>query len=983
VITPRRTRLIRAADLRAWRRIIQLVDDGDRDRVILVSNRAGAEQLSPGGAGARALTREELYQHLHNRLFDAPRLLTGFEREAIAQAAALEGSRDVPDLTFRIRPTLVAEILRFYDQLKRQSQTVTRFAELIVAALGTSGDDRGADRMLRQTRFIERTLLGYERRLEASGALDEHLLRRQLIADAGSRPLRHIVVTVADWIAEPNGLFVADFDLLTRLPGLEMIDVICTETLLGSGFHQRLHEWLPGIEEVAGTAIGGDPPAVRPVLRIPAGSPPEQPWFVRRDREEELVAIARLHGTLAGTRSAPPPESPAETAGQLALDFDSASRAGTGRVAVVYKRPLPYLYLAPPTLGAAGIRYHTADALPLAAEPTAAALDLVFDAVETGFSRESLIALLRTPHFSLTAAAFTPAEIRRLDYRLTELRYLGDRGVLETLVTGWTDPQTRAVAQAALAIASRLASVAAEGSASSMLNRLGKVLGEIWRAAEPSPYTAREERARSAIDHLLAGLAAAYAHHHDPDWTFPDLAATVRRALQETTFAVTGDRSPHAGHAELFLIDDQAARYGEFEHMHIVGLIENDWPERTPRNIFYPASLLKALGWPSEQDRRAAADAQLLDLLGSASQSVSVSVVTLEDDALVTRSVQLDEIPRARLATVVEDDDAHEVFADDVVAVADRLSGQPGHWVKLRTGRPSFDEPPFHGRSGPTGGTEWSISALETYLDCPFKFFARNVLKLEEEPEDEEVVDPRRQGQFVHAVFEEFFRVWQKSGHGAITAANIDSARALFESVVESQLERSPLSDAEAALERTRLLGSPAASGLGEAVFRMEAERPVAVVERLLEFPVGGEVAVPCDAGPRTVTLRGKADRIDLLDDGTFRLIDYKLGWPPDRSRALQLPMYGLLAEQRLRHHGGRGFVLGEAAYLAFKGPRRVVPLFTTAAQRADVMAKAQDRLVRALEGIGRGDFPPSPDDVYRCETCAFAAVCRKDYVDS
>jgi len=57
-----------------------------------------------------------------------------------------------------------------------------------------------------------------------------------------------------------------------------------------------------------------------------------------------------------------------------------------------------------------------------------------------------------------------------------------------------------------------------------------------------------------------------------------------------------------------------------------------------------------------------------------------------------------------------------------------------------------------------------SVSAIETYLDCPFKFFAQHVLKLEEEPEDEEVMDPRRQGQFVHDVFERFFAAWQNAG---------------------------------------------------------------------------------------------------------------------------------------------------------------------------------------------------------------------------
>jgi len=88
-----------------------------------------------------------------------------------------------------------------------------------------------------------------------------------------------------------------------------------------------------------------------------------------------------------------------------------------------------------------------------------------------------------------------------------------------------------------------------------------------------------------------------------------------------------------------------------------------------------------------------------------------------------------------------------------------------------------------------------------------------------------------------------------------------------------------------------------------------------------------------------------------------------------------------LCAEQSLPAHEGRPWQLGEAAYLAFKGPRRVVPLFGSDVDRAKVLADAQQRLVDALDAIGRGEFPPTPDDVWRCDTCSFAAVCRKDYV--
>jgi CRISPR/Cas system-associated exonuclease Cas4 (RecB family) len=78
---------------------------------------------------------------------------------------------------------------------------------------------------------------------------------------------------------------------------------------------------------------------------------------------------------------------------------------------------------------------------------------------------------------------------------------------------------------------------------------------------------------------------------------------------------------------------------------------------------------------------------------------------------------------------------------------------------------------------------------------------------------------------------------------------------------------------------------------------------------------------------------------------------------------------------------GPRHWTLGEAAYLAFKGPRRVVPLFSSTEERDTVLQAAATRLTNTIDAIERGEFPPTPDDVFRCESCSFAAVCRKDYV--
>ena len=963
MITRRRTRLVRVPDLHAFRHSIgSLKADSCQltavskhpEPLVVVPTRGAARQLlrtleSAGGADRPdAVTRDQLYDRLHARLPEPPPRLSAFEREVIAQAAARDARAAVSDLPFRLRPGLVTEILRFYDLLRRQSQQVQRFEELIEQQLtGHMGTDPGADRLLQQTRFLAETFRGYERRASAASALDEHSLRARLMAQAAAEPIRHVIVAVADWIADPNGLYVADFDLLTRIQGLEALDIVATDALLGSGFHERLHTWLPGLEEVS---MGSALPGVRPALVTPA-DPAGRLWFTRRDREEELIAAARH---IKRDRGAAP------------ID----------RVAVVFKRPLPYLYLAQDTLGAAGIPYQISDALPLASEPTAAALDLIVDLVASGFSRVAIVSLLRSPHFQF---AITRQEISALDRGLSDARYLGDIARLEDIAIRNTADQMRRPLTVALDTARPLTPLAKTRSASRQLRDLTSFFETHARPLEDDdPLADRERRARAAILDALGRLAAAYATHDDPVWTIDDLAGAVRRWIEEETFI------PAAGSHGAHLVDDEAARFGAFDDITIVGVIEGDWPERPRRNIFYPSNLMKALGWPSEKDRRAAEEARFLDLLSSAAQRVTLSTVTLDDEALVEPSSLLDEVPRARLSAEASPANGPaRVFLDEALTldpvVAGVLTGEARGWAEMRPGRSPHDAPDFHGAVGVQTPRKWSVSALETYLGCPFRFFAQHILRLEEEPDDEEVMDPRRQGLFVHEVFEKFFETWQAQGRGAITPENLGDARDLFGVVVDRQLDR--LSSAEAGLERTRLLGSPAAAGLGEAVLRMEAERPVAVVERLLEHSLTGPLTIQTESGTRVVELKGKADRVDLLADGTFRVIDYKLGWPPNRARALQLPIYSLCVEQQLAGRAGRSWTLGEAVYLAFKGPRRVVPLFTTAAERADVLSRAQVRLADTIDKIERGDFPPTPDDVYRCETCSFSAVCRKDYV--
>jgi ATP-dependent helicase/DNAse subunit B len=181
------------------------------------------------------------------------------------------------------------------------------------------------------------------------------------------------------------------------------------------------------------------------------------------------------------------------------------------------------------------------------------------------------------------------------------------------------------------------------------------------------------------------------------------------------------------------------------------------------------------------------------------------------------------------------------------------------------------------------------------------------------------------------------------------------------------------------------LLGSAVDPGIAHRVFAMEASRATRITERLLEFPLEGEFVFRSkDGASRTVALNAKTDRIDVLADGTIRVIDYKSKNTPDLKVALQLPIYARLAREMLGHSRGMSLTLSEALYLSFEGDKAVVPLRPPRGQTLDdVIADAEDRALRALDRISAGQFPVQPQKKSMCGPCSFRAVCRLEIVEA
>jgi hypothetical protein len=338
VISPRRTSLIRVPDLAAFRStltdsILSLTPGAAADTFVIVPTRAAGEQLRRT-VEERALkeagdvfgwplvgTRAELYDELATRLPSLPARLSAFEREVMLAGVGRDLADEGLDAPFQLRPALVAEILGLYEHIRRLGRSVEDFTRNLLLELEPEVDvDRGARQLLQQTVFLDAVFRGYESRMAGDDRLDEHALRARLIDAESPRPLQRVVVTVADRIADPDGLWPADFDLLTRLPGLGQLEIVTTESALAAGLLERLHAALPELDQIRSP----HPPRPAPRLVVPPVESPadaEVFCFTYRDREEELGAIAR---------------------------FLRSGRHGVPlhRTAIVVQRPLPYVYLA-------------------------------------------------------------------------------------------------------------------------------------------------------------------------------------------------------------------------------------------------------------------------------------------------------------------------------------------------------------------------------------------------------------------------------------------------------------------------------------------------------------------------------------------------------------------------------------------------------------------------------------------------------------
>lgn len=338
-----------------------------------------------------------------------------------------------------------------------------------------------------------------------------------------------------------------------------------------------------------------------------------------------------------------------------------------------------------------------------------------------------------------------------------------------------------------------------------------------------------------------------------------------------------------------------------FDQLWIMGMDDKVWPPSSGPNPFLPVRLQRRLNLPQCSPKR---ELEFAKLLVSRMQSQAPDVVVSNPN----RVGDLDLRPSPLFVDLLEKSEAE-------------LGGVPypkyTEELRLSSCMETIEdhEAPRWDGSETRGGT-----AIFSYqAACPFRAFGQ--IRLGADAQD--VVQPGLsaldRGLLIHRVLE---RVWARlKSHARLMSTDQSRLAALVGMTADAVIKE--LSGRRRALRQPRFAAIEQSRLQRLVVEWLELEKsrkPFSVLRReeKRRVRVGG-----IDIGIR-------ADRVDVLEDGTLVVIDYKTGlngpskWEGDRPDEPQLPLYAITAESEL---SGLFFGSLKTGKVGFSGLAAVVGL--------------------------------------------------------
>jgi len=293
--------------------------------------------------------------------------------------------------------------------------------------------------------------------------------------------------------------------------------------------------------------------------------------------------------------------------------------------------------------------------------------------------------------------------------------------------------------------------------------------------------------------------------------------------------------------------------------------------------------------------------------------------------------------------------------------------------------------PQWWGREKERG---FSAHALETYVKCPFQFFASRMLNLEylEEPELSWGISPDRKGYLYHLILYQAYLplLGQKSRRGGTDRIDEVAVQDAFQSFEGDNPPGFPLiwqMTKEEISQNIRMVIS----------WDTERMRPEGLLPVRLEAEL--DATVDLGEGLGKMLFRGRVDRVDEKREDRslhLKIVDYKSGSGPPvalkletrmkRGISLQPAIYFLIVRDSLFNREKEEEFSGDFSfwYITGKGDEEG-PLMQhiSYSEFINNLDTYINPLKYCLNSIRQGFFFINPNDWY-CRGCNFSAICRK-----
>jgi double-strand break repair protein AddB len=605
-----------------------------------------------------------------------------------------------------------------------------------------------------------------------------------------------------------------------------------------------------------------------------------------------------------------------------------------------------------------GLAIDDSAGVPVARTLPGAFLDLVLNAVAENFAPPALMALLKHP---LTLLGRRPWEIRRAARAL-------ERGAFRDVYVGEGLGGARSAIEAPPIEPSRRRHTLKPYERDAVFS----LIADLEAAFAPLTAWFAEDAAHSAAELAEAHAAVAEALARDPSgasahlWSGDagealtvtlteliaagvnlDLPAKDYPSFYRSLLSGKAVRPRTAAHPRLFIWGPLEARLQQPDLVILGSLNEGVWPRPQEAGPWLSRKLRARIGLaPPERFTGLSAH--------DFAQSLGASTVYL------SRAEKVDGVPSVPSRWLQR----LQALARATGLEAALQPAQPYvPWARERDRVPAFTpiSPPSPRPPSDARPRRLSVTRIERWIANPYEIFARDILKLEPLKPLGAEPDAALRGSIVHRVLHEFAAAYPNALPADIEGELIALAERQF-----AELGGAPSVEAFWRPQFSRFASWFAAT---EPARRASATSIYTEVKGALQLP------------GQDFTLTARADRIDIGEDGTATIYDYKTGKAPIPKHvadlfAPQLPLEAAIAEQGGFAHLGR-LLVADLRYIEASGRDE------GGEERAACNSAASTLAAKALEDlarlVARYADPDMPYEVKRRKAAAFARVYDYD----